>query len=212
MTPAQAALWSRLRRHDPAIPERFTPGDYRCPAHDDRRASLSVDYQGNRVLFHCQAGCTPDAVRRRLGIAWADLDDYGPAIGKEHVATYTYTDPAGAPELRVLRYAPKDFRVQRFEDGQWLFGRGKTPYRLYRLPRVVEAVRAGERVWLVEGEKDADAMTAAGVASTTTWGGAGKRWRPEYTEALRGAYVTIVAGNCSGLWCCAAAGLTVVGC
>jgi 5S rRNA maturation endonuclease (ribonuclease M5) len=193
VTPAQAGFWSRLRRHDPGIPERFTPGTYRCPAHNDDRASLSVDYKGNRVLWHCQAGCTPEAVRRRLGIAWADVDDYGAAIGKQHTATYTYTDAAGAPELRVLRYEPKDFRVQRLEDGQWLWGRGKAPYRLYRLPRVVEAIQVGERVWLVEGEKDADALERAGVAATTTPGGAGKTWRQEYTEALRGAYVTIVA-------------------
>jgi Protein of unknown function (DUF3631) len=193
MTPAQAGFWARLRRHDPTLPERFTPGNYRCPAHDDRRASLSVAYKGNRVLWHCQAGCAPELVRRLLGIAWVDVDDYGGAIGKRHVATYTYTDAAGVPELRVLRYEPKDFRVQRREDGEWVWGRGRAPYRLYRLPRVVEAVQAGERVWLVEGEKDADAMTAAGVAATTTPGGAGKTWRPQYTEALRGAYVTVVA-------------------
>jgi 5S rRNA maturation endonuclease (ribonuclease M5) len=194
MTPAQAGFWSRLRRHDPALPERFTPGTYRCPAHDDRRASLSVDYKGNRVLWHCQAGCAPEAVRRKLGIAWVDVDDYGPAIGKEPVAAYIYTDEAGAPLFKVQRYAPKDFRVQRFEDGEWLWGRGKAPYALYRLPRVAEAVATGERVWLVEGEKDADALEQRfGVAATTTPGGAGKTWRPEYSEALRGAYVTVVA-------------------
>ena len=171
MTPAQAAFWSRLRRHDPAIPESFTPGDYRCPAHADHRASLSVDYKGNRVLWHCQAGCASEAVRRKLSVAWVDLDDYGPAIGKRPTVAYTYTD----------------------EDGEWLWGRGKAPYVLYRLPRVAEAVQAGERVWLVEGEKDADALERAGVAATTTPGGAGKTWRAEYTEALRGAYITVVA-------------------
>jgi hypothetical protein len=133
-------------------------------------------------------------VRKRLGVAWVDLDDYGPAIGRKPTAIYTYTDAAGAPELRVQRYEPKTFRVQRYEDGEWLWGRGKAPYRLYRLPRVLEAVHAGDRVWLVEGEKDADALAQRfGVAATTTPGGAGKTWRAEYTEALRGAYVTIVA-------------------
>jgi hypothetical protein len=194
MTPAQAGFWRKLRQHDPTIPEAFTPGDYRCPAHKDDRASLSVAYKGNRVLWHCQAGCAPEAVRRRLGIAWVDLDDYGPAIGKQPTTAYVYTDAAGAPELRVQRYEPKTFRVQRFEDGEWLWGRGKAPYRLYRLPRVVEAVQTGERVWLVEGEKDADALAQRfGVAATTAPGGAAKSWRAEYTEALRGAYVTIVA-------------------
>jgi 5S rRNA maturation endonuclease (ribonuclease M5) len=83
--------------------------------------------------------------------------------------------------------------VQRYEDGQWVWGRGKAPYTLYRLPRVAEAVAAGERVFLVEGEKDVDALERAGVAATTAPGGAGKVWRPEYSEALCGAYVTIVA-------------------
>jgi 5S rRNA maturation endonuclease (ribonuclease M5) len=193
MTPAQAGFWAKLRRHDPAIPETFAPGNYRCPAHGDQRASLSVDYKGNRVLWHCQAGCPAEAVRKRLGIAWVDVDDYGPAIGKKPVAAYTYTDEAGAPLFRVQRYEPKDFRVQRYEDGEWLWGRGKAPYALYRLPRVAEAIQAEERIWLVEGEKDAEALERAGVAATTTPGGAGKTWRAEYTEALRGAYVTIVA-------------------
>jgi DNA primase len=66
-----------------------------------------------------------------------------------------------------------------------LWGRGKAPYTLYRLPRVAEAVAAGERVFLVEGEKDADALERAGAVATTAPGGAGKVWRPEYTEALR---------------------------
>lgn len=192
MTPAQLGFWTKLRRHDPAAPEAFAPGDYRCPAHDDHRASLSVAYEGNRVLFHCQAGCSKDVVRKRLGVAWSDLDDYGAARGRL-VATYTYTDQRGAALFRVLRFEPKTFRIQRVEDGAWVWGRGKAPYALYRLPRVAEAVAAGERVYVVEGEKDVEALEQLGVVATTNQGGASKRWRPEYTEALRGAYVTVVA-------------------
>ena len=63
---------------------------------------------------------------------------------------------------------------------------------LYRLPTVLAAARAGSRVYVVEGERDADALNAQGLCATTCSGGAG-RWRPEYAEALRGAAVVIVA-------------------
>ncbi|MCL5281434.1 MAG: AAA family ATPase [Planctomycetes bacterium] len=46
----------------------------RCPAHDDRRASLSIAAgDDGRALVHCHAGCTPEAVASALGLALADL-------------------------------------------------------------------------------------------------------------------------------------------
>ena len=65
---------------------------------------------------------------------------------------------------------------------------------LYRLPEVLAAVTAGEAVWVAEGEKDADALTHAGVTATTNPRGAGK-WRPAYTDTLRGAAGVIVVAD-----------------
>lgn len=46
----------------------------RCPAHDDGRASLSVAVgDDGRVLIHCHAGCTTEAVVAGLGLTLADL-------------------------------------------------------------------------------------------------------------------------------------------
>jgi putative DNA primase/helicase len=46
----------------------------RCPAHDDRRASLSISTgDDGRALIHCHAGCTPEVVASVLGLALADL-------------------------------------------------------------------------------------------------------------------------------------------
>src|SRR5262245_3038599 len=39
----------------------------RCPAHDDRHASLSVTQSGDRVLIHCHAGCTPEDICAAVG-------------------------------------------------------------------------------------------------------------------------------------------------
>jgi putative DNA primase/helicase len=59
---------------------------------------------------------------------------------------------------------------------------------------VRRAIREGLRVWLVEGEKDADALYSLGFTATTNAGGAGK-WQPTYTQALAGADVVILPDN-----------------
>jgi hypothetical protein len=45
----------------------------RCPAHDDRRASLSVREIDGRVLIHCFAGCSAGDVVSALGLSLCDL-------------------------------------------------------------------------------------------------------------------------------------------
>jgi len=52
----------------------------RCPAHDDKSPSLSIDLtsKGN-ILIHCFSGCGALAVLEALNLNWADLypnDDY----------------------------------------------------------------------------------------------------------------------------------------
>ncbi len=56
----------------------LTPGMHRCPVHEDRAPSLHVTLASDgRVLLHCHAGCSPDAVRRALGLEWAELAPSG---------------------------------------------------------------------------------------------------------------------------------------
>src|SRR5262245_30986518 len=46
----------------------------RCPAHEDRHASLSVsEGDDGRVLVHCHAGCAIEAVVAALGLEMHDL-------------------------------------------------------------------------------------------------------------------------------------------
>ena len=44
-----------------------------CPAHADRNPSLSVGQKNGRVLLHCFAGCTVEAVCAALGIKVKEL-------------------------------------------------------------------------------------------------------------------------------------------
>jgi len=46
----------------------------RCPAHDDRRPSLSIaEGDDGRALINCHAGCTPQAIVEAVGLNLADL-------------------------------------------------------------------------------------------------------------------------------------------
>ena len=50
-------------------------GEYlaKCPAHDDRQASLCVKEGDKGILLKCQAGCSADAICSRLGVEMKDL-------------------------------------------------------------------------------------------------------------------------------------------
>jgi 5S rRNA maturation endonuclease (ribonuclease M5) len=170
----------------------------RCPAHDDRSPSLTIgEGDDGRVLLHCQAGCTLDAICAALGLDLADLFPPKQTNRKaEIVATYDYVDEAGALLFQVVRMRPKDFR-QRRPDGQggWIWKlTAKTPRVLYRLPEVLEAVAAARTVFVAEGEKDVDALRAAGEAATCNPMGAGK-WRAEHAQALEGAAKVVVVAD-----------------
>jgi putative DNA primase/helicase len=175
--------------------------DWQCPAHDDRRASLSVTTgRDGRVLLKCHgsAGCTLEAILAPLGLATADL--FPPEPGRNGsgrlgpvLASYDYTDEGGRLLFQVVRHAPKDFRQRRPDGaGGWTWKLGPTRRVLYRLPKVLEAARAGQTVYVAEGEKDVHALEQAGVVATCNPGGAGK-WRAEYAQALAGARVVVVA-------------------
>ncbi len=45
-----------------------------CPAHEDRKDSLSVSKgDDDRILVHCFAGCSPEAITRKMGLTVNDL-------------------------------------------------------------------------------------------------------------------------------------------
>lgn len=168
----------------------------RCPAHEDHRQSLSVGTgDDGRLLLTCFAGCETESICGAIGITLADLfQEKSSGNGQRKiVATYDYTDELGELLFQVVRFDPKDFRQRRpIGGGGWEWKLAGTRRVLYHLPQVLAATSAGEPVYVVEGEKDADALADLGLAATCNPAGAGK-WRSEYTTALSGAKVVIVA-------------------
>ena len=173
----------------------------RCPAHDDGKSSLSVARGTEQpVVFKCHAGCRQDEIIAALGLPadviskpreQRDRDEWtphGPAI-----AVYDYADEHGDLLFQVLRTADKQFpQRHKSPEGKWVWRTGGVRKVPYRLPKLIAAVAAGERVYVVEGEKDVQSVERAGAVATCSPGGAGK-WRDEYDSYFTGADVIIVA-------------------
>lgn len=99
----------------------------RCPAHEDNRASLSVsEGQDGRVLLHCHAGCTFQAICGALQVHPSELfRGDGNGAGREIIATYDYEDEDAKLLYQVVRFAPKEFRVRRPDgNGGWTWKLG----------------------------------------------------------------------------------------
>jgi len=113
--------------------------------------------------------------------------DQQPRSKPRVVENYDYLSADGEVLFRVARLEPKDFRQQTPDGrGGWKWGAKGAKRVLYRLPRVLQAVEAGETVWIVEGEKSVHALEAIGLTATCSPGGAGK-WNDDYGTALKGA-------------------------
>jgi hypothetical protein len=167
----------------------------KCPAHEDRSPSLKLD-QGNdgRALIFCHAGCTLEALTAAMGLEMGELFEAEPAPIPERVVIerYDYVDENDTLLFQVERMRPKAFRQRRPNGhGGWEYQLGNTRRVLYRLPKVIEAVNAGEIICVVEGERDVHTLEGKGKVATTCPGGAGK-WRDQYSETLRGAKVAII--------------------
>ncbi len=196
----------------------------RCPAHNDRTPSLHVwaDETG-AAAWDCKAGCewlTVTAELERLGLdvsgrlsrrrtnaasvettvnpfkdPWTPR---GPAT-----ATYPYTDADCRLLYCVCRTADKQFPVWRPDStsktGKRWKVKGLVDPVLYHLPRLLAAVKARQTIYVVDGEKDVEALERAGRYATTDphWAG-GWAKHPEYATWLAGADVVVVADKDSG--------------
>jgi len=171
--------------------------------------SMSVDLAKGTWFDHeaGEGGGVLDLLRVRRGLvngagmAW--LEERGHLAPKDQakpgrprqVAAYAYTDADGAVLFEVCRFEPKTFR-QRRPDGRggWHWDMQGVQRVPYKLPDVLGAISAGEPVFIVEGEKAADLLAAAGLAATCSPGGAGK-WALAYAEWFNGADVVVLPDN-----------------
>ena len=93
-------------------------------------------------------------------------------VTKKIVATYDYVDPeTGEVRFQVVRYEPKDFRQRRPDGfGGWSWSVPASDRILFNLVAVTKSERT---VFIVEGEKDVEALRKIGITATCNAGGAG---------------------------------------
>jgi 5S rRNA maturation endonuclease (ribonuclease M5) len=140
----------------------------RCPAHNDANPSLSIhEGTGGKVLVKCHGPCAQEAVidaLNRLGLWGNPGKGSQPPLGKV-VASYDYKARDGKHLYYIDKYEPKDFRRR---------PAGGNQHVLYRWPEIV-AAGPDATLFVCEGEKDADRVTALRFVATTvahgTWKG-----------------------------------------
>ena len=201
-----------LERHGSHIKGSGRRFDAQCPAHEDRNPSLSIKDTDDRVLLKCHAGCATEEVARALGLEMADLferdDGFAADLEKqrrrsderEPVARmarpaqptkthYPYYDEHGTLLFETVRTegpSGKSFSVRSPLGSSWTSGMAGADPIPYRLPEVLRAVASGAPVFVVEGEKCADALASLGLVATTAPFGAGK-WQETWASYFEGA-------------------------
>jgi len=152
-----------------------------CPFHADRNnPNFTVYPDGRFYCFACGAkGDVIEFEQKRHGTSFPDTakdlaKKYAPELLTKPriVARYPYLDLDGTPLYEVVRMENKTF-PQRSPDGQgglvWDLGDIKrVPYRL------PEFRFSTGKVFIAEGEKDADRLADSGLLATTVPCGAGK--------------------------------------
>jgi hypothetical protein len=173
--------------------------------------SLSVDFESGRFYDHENkvGGGVLDLIGYKLGcdqggaLDWLRAEGFLPPREKQTersrvVRAYDYTDESGALIHQTVRLEPKSFRQRRphpEKPGEWIWNLAGVQLVLYRLPEVISGVATGRRrIFICEGEKDADNVAALDFVATTCAMGAGK-WCAQYNETLRDAHVVLLPHN-----------------
>ena len=175
-----------IERHIPGIAWNGDEGSGRCPLHDDRNPSLSVNVA--KGVYYCHGGCDGGTLRQlaeRAGWDW-------PFADKQEVARYRYRNAHGLVVYEVVRFEPKTFRLYCPTTEEWSAkGVQRVPYRL---PELIQGINEERRIFVVEGEKDVEALSELSFLATCNPGGTGGRslWKDFAQYFQRGTRVFLI--------------------
>lgn len=175
-----------------------------CPVHQGKRDSFSVNAETGLAQCHSECGRGWDLISLEMELISADFPkakaEVFRIVGRPEVAwedrdveaTYDYRDEHGVLQYQVVRRFGKKFS-QRRPNGQggWIWGLGDTAPLPYNLPKILKTQTV---IAVVEGEKDADAITRLGMAASCNSGGAGN-FKPDLAPYFTGKEVAIFPDN-----------------
>ena len=178
----------------------------------DKNPSLSItETQDGKYLFHCHGGCDQQDVfnaikdrgllpelpkREEIFSSLATLAPQPMTLEQE----WEYMDEDRNTLFIKQRFKTntekgKDYRLVRVDAlGRRHSRLGDVRIVPYRFPELLDAKTAGRAIYLVEGEKAADALVSIGAIATTSHAGAG-HWPAEITQYFAGANVVVVPDN-----------------
>jgi RecA-family ATPase len=174
----------------------------------DKNPSLSIKEDNGKLLFHCHGGCDQhsvfDAVRERNLLPTLQRQEYSLQLIKGELMTmptleqeWEYKDEQGETLFVKRRFKTSTEKGKTYSLGKVdAAGRrlgSMTGARIvpYRLPELINAREAGRAIYLVEGEKAADALVSIGAIATTSHAGAG-HWPADITQYFANAVVIVV--------------------
>ena len=180
----------------------------------DRNPSLSIDINDDgKPLFHCHGGCSQEDVFqtiRELHLLPELMERPDPLANIKPIPRnvleqeWQYQDEDRTTVFVKQRYkvgeTGKTYRLYKVDaDGRRHPSLGDARIVPYNLPQLLDAKTAGRNIFLVEGEKAADAITSIGMIATTAHTGAGS-WPEAITEYFAGAQVIILPDNDTPGW------------
>lgn len=180
----------------------------------DKNPSLSININDEgKPLFHCHGGCSQEEVFstiRALNLLPELLEKPDPLANIKPIPRnileqeWVYTDEDKQPVFVKSRFrladGGKTYRLHKLDaHGRKQPTLGDARIVPYNLPALLDAKTAGRNIFLVEGEKAADAIKSIGMIATTAHTGAGS-WPDAITEYFAGAQVIIVPDNDIAGW------------
>ena len=175
----------------------------------DKNPSLSISINDDgKPLFHCHGGCTQEDVFNTIKDMrlLPELEERPDPLANikplpiiKFDQEWEYQDEnrttVFVKQRMKIGESGKTYRLYKVDpDGRRHPTLGDASIVPYKLPELLDAKTAGRIIYVVEGEKAADALTSIGVTATTAHTGAGS-WPEAITEYFAGANVVILPDN-----------------
>ncbi len=183
-----------------------------CPVHNDNKASLTITIKEDKTLLHCHAGCSTVDILNSKGLTLSDLfteKNYNiPTSWKDKIKVwikndgrklklediYPYTDMQGNILYYKLRYEGKKIIYCKVENDKVIYkdvtkGIDKQLYNNI----VFKTLKEGDRIYIVEGEKDVHTLTRLDMPAVTP--GAVGDWNPKFSKLFNKLDVVILQDN-----------------
>lgn len=183
----------------------------KCPAHNDKQASLTISKGDKCTLFHCHADCKLEDILTAAGLEKKNTfynnisyvekwKMYIESREKRKIeAVYPYVFINGGYAFHKIRLEGKKILYGRLENERFSYGLPRSkPRKSYRaiygdLNAIQKAIQCGKPVFVPEGEKDVDTLTKHGFVGFTF--GSVNDWQSEFASILKDAVVYILADN-----------------